>query len=661
VYGWYFSKFGNPAFDGTAYASFSKEQKTYQESGLFQPKEVEIFKANSAELGKPSNKPGIVFLSVIDWGFRFQRPQQIATQYASRGFNVSFVNVAFSRDLMTGNLSENLTLLRLPGPPGFDVYHDVMSEKDLAKMEKSLFDYLLSTGESSFIFIVQSPIWHPLVEKIRANLNAPKSIIYDCMDRHSGFDNYSAKILGFETAVLGEADLVLATSRPILEDLKEYSAKVALVRNAADVDHFHRTPNAINRNSKFKYTVGYFGAIAEWFDTELMLFAAKNNPEIFFELIGSTHGSNVSLLEELENVKLLGEIPYQELPGAIDHWDSFVIPFKINQLTTATNPVKIYEMFASGRPVVATQMPELLEIDEGLVHVSTNKAEFSHMIQLSIETNTTELTSKRKAYASENSWSHRYQEIEALRANLEPKVSICVVTFNNLELNKLCIESVLGNTEYQNLELIVIDNGSTDGTKEYLEHLDDNRLRVVINEENRGFARANNQAISQAEGEYICLLNNDTVVAGPWLKMLVQHCQANPNLGLVGPVTNAIGNEAKIPVGYDDISLLSKWFTQNQWQNFGKLSDISMLAFFCVLIPKFVIESVGLLDERFETGMFEDDDYNRRVRDAGFDVKLAKDVFVHHWHHASFKLLGSETFIETLEKNREKYLDKWGL
>ena len=84
-----------------------------------------------------------------------------------------------------------------------------------------------------------------------------------------------------------------------------------------------------------------------------------------------------------------------------------------------------------------------------------------------------------------------------------------------------------------------------------------------------------------------------------------------------------------------------------------------MLAFFCVAMPRWVWQRVGPLDERFGTGMFEDDDYNRRVRAAGFDVGLARDSFVHHWQMASFKLLGDDEYLRIYRENQARYASKW--
>ncbi len=134
---------------------------------------------------------------------------------------------------------------------------------------------------------------------------------------------------------------------------------VHLVRNGTDFELFNQlTPNGILKDINGPI-IGYYGAIAEWFDTELIVHCAMEHPDWNFVLIGSTVGCDTSSLEKLKNVHLLGEKPYKELPLYLYHFDVCTIPFKINPLTLATNPVKFYEYLSSGKPVVTVRLPEL--------------------------------------------------------------------------------------------------------------------------------------------------------------------------------------------------------------------------------------------------------------------------------------------------------------
>jgi len=135
---------------------------------------------------------------------------------------------------------------------------------------------------------------------------------------------------------------------------------------------------------------------------------------------------------------------------------------------------------------------------------------------------------------------------------------------------------------------------------------------------------------------------------------------ADPKLGLIGPVTNEVGNEAKVEIGYSSPEDMPAWAATFVRKNDGLTRPIPMLAMFCLAMRRDVFERVGELDERFGIGMFEDDDYCRRVREAGLELKCADDCFVHHAGRASFKLLGDKRYLEVFEHNRALYQEKWG-
>ncbi len=243
-----------------------------------------------------------------------------------------------------------------------------------------------------------------------------------------------------------------------------------------------------------------------------------------------------------------------------------------------------------------------------------------------------------------------------------PKVSVVVVTRDNRDVNRLCLASLRARTEWPNLEVIAVDNGSTDGTPRLLEETARAwpALRVVANAENRGFAAAVNQGFAAATGRFLVMLNNDTVVTRGSLSALVRHLRSNPKLGLVGPATNAISNEAQVKAGYRGLGELPAWAAGFTREHDGETFPIPMLAFFCTALRRETWEAVGTLDERFGAGMFEDDDYCRRARAQGWEIRCAPDAFVHHWQKASFRKLGEKAYFALYEENRRKYEEKWG-
>src|SRR5262249_8741225 len=141
---------------------------------------------------------------------------------------------------------------------------------------------------------------------------------------------------------------------------------------------------------------------------------------------------------------------------------------------------------------------------------------------------------------------------------------------------------------------------------------------------------------------------------------LVRHLTAEPKAGLIGPVTNQIGNEARIDVGYADLAAMPAWAAQYVRENDDRTFPIRMLAMFCVATRRDVFEEGGPLAERFGMGMFEDDDYAHRVRAAGYEIVCCRDAFVHHWMKASFRRMPEAEYRALFERNRRLYQEKWG-
>jgi GT2 family glycosyltransferase len=244
-----------------------------------------------------------------------------------------------------------------------------------------------------------------------------------------------------------------------------------------------------------------------------------------------------------------------------------------------------------------------------------------------------------------------------------PDVSIVVVTRNALVFTRLCLESLLATPHALAYEVIVVDNGSTDGTVEYLGRLArrDTRVRFICHEHNLGFATATNHGVAMARAAVVVLLNNDTIVTEGWLERLVEHLKRT-QVGLVGAVTNRAGNEAEIDVSYRTYGELHRFAGERLRTHAGETFEIRTATMFCAALRREVWDAIGPLDERFEIGMFEDDDYAMRLRRAGYRVVCAEDVFVHHFGQASIGQLGpSRQYGDIFHANRRRWEAKWGV
>jgi len=243
------------------------------------------------------------------------------------------------------------------------------------------------------------------------------------------------------------------------------------------------------------------------------------------------------------------------------------------------------------------------------------------------------------------------------------RASVVVLTHDNILFTRLCLESLLTNSQGVDFDLFVVDNASTDGTVDYLQALakGDPRIRLILNGQNLGFPAANNQALAHAGGDLLVLLNNDTIVP-PGLLSGLDHHLHDEGVGLVGPVTNRCGNEAQIDVTYRTYGEFLRFAEAIATTHPGRRFDIRTLNMFCTALRRPVLEEVGPLDERYGVGLFEDDDYSLRVRMAGYRTVCAQDVFVHHFGEATFgNLAPSGEYARLLEANRRQFEEKWDL
>ena len=240
-----------------------------------------------------------------------------------------------------------------------------------------------------------------------------------------------------------------------------------------------------------------------------------------------------------------------------------------------------------------------------------------------------------------------------------PLVSIIIPVYNASKYTAECLESLYSVKNTTDFEVILIDNGSTDDTPDLI--IEQSRLKDALyyfsQEKNLGFSGGVNLGIRHSKGKYIVILNNDTRVSNHWLDRLVAHAEQNPDVGIFSAITNYIGEGPQMAedakaLGIDQINDYAASIA-------GRNLEIepTRLVFFCVLIRRTLLDMIGLLDEDYIKGNFEDDDYCLRALLSGYKLAIAKDSFV--YHH------GSVTFHKNriphtsyMEENRKRFFEK---
>ena len=600
----------------------------------------------------PAASFDIVCFAVFDWSFRYQRPQHLMAELGRRGhrvFHLTPVQTS-SRRIAIRRVAPNVWEVELPHESKLDRFAANWTTAQREQLADGIAAMRRECDVACAIAVVQMPSWADVAATAHSRFGWP--LIYDCMDDWREFASVDPSVIEAEQRLVREAAAMTVSS----ETLRKRWRAAALLPNACDYEFFATPKGSPLLENIKRPVIGYYGAIEEWFDARLMRDVITSRPDYTFVLIGHVRNSEAADLARLPNVRLPGEKPYDLMPEYLHAFDVCLVPFIITPLTIASDVVKLYEYFAQGKPVVATALPEVAR-HQPLVTIAQDAGAYAAAIDRALSEDDASLRTRRMEVAGANTWRERGKVLEELCRSVSPLASIVIVTYNNLDYTRLCLGSVLANTHSPRFEVIVVDNASSDGTREYLQNA--SGVRVVFNERNEGFARANNQGIAVASGQRIVLLNNDTVVPRGWSCRLLRHLD-DPEIGLAVSTASFSGNESRVEVDYRDLDGMQGFASRRAAAHDGERFDIPVAAMYCVAMRREVYERVGPLDERFTIGMFEDDDYSKRVRDAGYRVVCAEDAFVHHYGEASFKKLSRSDYSELFERNKRLFEEKWG-
>lgn len=406
------------AFATDAAALFRKQP------GEAQPAEAgEAILVTGEVISAPAPSAGfdIFVFPIMDWETRTQRPQQLALKFAAQGQRVFYFRTTFiaGDHPRTTEVSPGIWVISLPMAKPVNIYEDSLDERLAQALADEIGKVQRSFAVESAISLVDLPFWYPAARRLREVYGW--KIVYDCMDHHAGFSTNAAPALRTEDQLIRAADLVLATSHRLLQDVSRFNNNCLLVPNGADFEHFRLPPPEIPAELAGlpRPVIGYYGAIADWFDTRLVRDLALARPGWSFLLIGSTRQADLAPLRDVRNVYLLGEKPYRSLPAYLHRFDAAVIPFKKLPLTDATNPVKLYEYLSAGKPVVATRLDELSHY-AGLIALAGSRDEWLDELERALRDTSDEVARQRVEFARQNTWDERIRVISGAITRLDP-------------------------------------------------------------------------------------------------------------------------------------------------------------------------------------------------------------------------------------------------
>jgi len=248
-----------------------------------------------------------------------------------------------------------------------------------------------------------------------------KLFIYYCIDNFSVSSISAKKIKKSEKRLLKKVDLVFATSKELYNYCSRYNDKVYRFPFAVNFKEFEKVRlGEASIPEEFKNIkspiIGYVGGVHKWIDQELVKYLAERYPQYSFVFIGPVQ-TDVSKLQILKNIHFLGKKEHERLPFFIKYFDVGVIPYLISEYTNNVYPTKLNEYLALGKPVVSTQLPEIIEFNKeygDIVHVSEGKEKFGKNINKAINEDNQILRARRIEVSRDNSWDVRIEKMSRL-------------------------------------------------------------------------------------------------------------------------------------------------------------------------------------------------------------------------------------------------------
>lgn len=319
--------------------------------------------------------PTIIYPPSIPWNWMVQRPQQLMYRLAVQGFTVfyedqgNFPRPAIRKLSDTFYLCQGISSLSIPHP-------------------------------RPRILWLSVPAHIKLTEKYD-----PDIIVFDAADEPK--EEFAAWAR-YYPAILKKAHVIFASSQSIYDHLSATHPNVHLVRNGVDNVHFSR-PQAQKPPDlpAGKPIIGYSGAIAPWLDWDLLKVVIRDNPQLEFVFLGTLFKKRKFPLA-MSNITYLGLKDYTQLPGYLQYFTIGIIPFRLTAMTKGCNPVKLYEYYATGLPVMATPLPELISVPR--IYLDKDPTRFSLRLKQIIEKGDL-WKDDRIAYAQTNDWSERARQI----------------------------------------------------------------------------------------------------------------------------------------------------------------------------------------------------------------------------------------------------------
>ncbi len=309
----------------------------------------------------------------------------------------------------------------------------------------------------------------------------------------------------------------------------------------------------------------------------------------------------------------------------------------MSPLTAATDPVKLYEYFSQGKPVVCTPLDEVAHWSD-LVYFGDGPEEFAGSLDLALTEDSEDLRERRLAAAAENTWSHRFSLIDKAVRESFPLVSIVIEGGEDVQDVKECIQSIRRNTSYPSYDVIVLQKNGGAGTGNLSPRFSgaDGRITAIDGIGSRDWAGISRTALERSEAKFWVFLNAKMRVTRGWVGRLMRHCgQDDRSIGAVVPVSNWPVSKTRLPLGYTgdgQIEAVAAALARQKMlqHSLTESEDPEVSPTGCVFLPRDVMVRIAEMERDQDEGPNSGCGVVlKSVKELGLQTLCAEDCFVY--------------------------------
>lgn len=338
----------------------------------------------------PTSNTIIIYPPTIDWHWMKQRPQQLMEQFALHGYQVYYCNMTQKNDCLSTPLSKNLTLIH-----------------NNSYFVKESIPYLKGLGKKIVVWASWSKLY-PLISHYD-----PDFVIYDYLDDIPAWESYLQGMVEM-------ADVVVTTAKELQRqmDLNYPDKPDYFIPNGCAIDQF-QTETKYSIPQEFQEHSGpiilYSGAWANWVDIELVEKIARTFPEVMVAIVGAEF--NATINRTIPNICYVGHQSYENLPAYIKSSTVCIIPFLINSITVAANPIKVYEYLAADKPVISTALPEVFDMPG--VQIASTHEQFISYLEQTLNGEIAFPNTEVHEWLKNQTWNYRFEHIQKMLLDFE--------------------------------------------------------------------------------------------------------------------------------------------------------------------------------------------------------------------------------------------------